>query len=90
VANVELDIPVLRGDGGSLNLIPFFDWGRGKNRNEQATVISSAGLAARARWQGVAVDLALARRLAHPDSVSRQGGNLQDDGVHLQVSYNFF
>ncbi len=90
VASVEFDFPVLRGDGASLNLIPFYDWGRGRNQGESATTISSAGLAARARWQGLAVDLAVARRIARPDALDHQGSNLQDDGVHVQVSYNFF
>ena len=88
-ASLEFDFPVLRGDGASLNLIPFYDWGRGRNQGENAAILSSAGLAARARWQGFSLDLALAWRLQRPNSV-QGGSNLQDDGVHVQLSYNFF
>ena len=36
------------------------------------------------------LDLVLARRLVHPESVNRTGGTLQDHGVHCQITYNFF
>ncbi len=92
VVNVEFSYPIVRNSGAELNLdiIPFYDYGRGKNRNEAAETLSSAGLATRLRWQGVSLDLAIAKRLKHPDSVTTSGGTLQDKGVHLQVSYNFF
>ena len=91
VMNVELDFPVL-ADGAkqlSINLIPFFDHGRAWNKNEGPAVISSVGLAARLRWQGLAIDLAAAKRLYNSATIS-SGSNLQDKGFHLQVSYNFF
>lgn len=92
VANVELDFPLL-ADGAhqlSLNLAPFFDHGRARNTGEEPVVISSAGLAARLRWQGLAVDLAVARRQQRSATVTSSGASLQDKGIHLQVSYNFF
>ncbi|MDD5248401.1 MAG: ShlB/FhaC/HecB family hemolysin secretion/activation protein [Rhodocyclaceae bacterium] len=92
VTNVELDIPVI-ADGArkfSLNLVPFFDHGRAQNNGADPVVISSLGLATRLRWQGLAVDLAAAARLYHPASITRAGSNLQDKGIHVQVSYNFF
>ncbi len=92
VTNVELDVPVL-ADGAqqlSLNLIPFFDHGRAWNKDEGPAVISSVGLAARLRWQGLAFDLAAAKRQYHSATIGSGGSNLQDKGIHLQVSYNFF
>lgn len=91
VTNVELDFPVV-ADGEnrfSLNLAPFFDHGRAQNKGETPTVISSVGLATRLRWQGLAVNLAVASRRQHPANITG-GSNLQDKGIHLQVSYSFF
>ena len=88
MANVELDIPSLRRWGQS-EPDSFFDWGAGRTGMNRLPSFRRRDSQPRARWQGVAVDLALARRLAHPDSVSRQGGNLQDDGVHLQSQLQF-
>ncbi|HOE41977.1 MAG TPA: ShlB/FhaC/HecB family hemolysin secretion/activation protein [Rhodoferax sp.] len=92
VANVELDFPLI-ADGANklhLNLRPFFDYGRAWNKGEEKSAISSVGLVARLRWQRWALDLALAKRRSHPDSVTSSGSNLQDKGIHIQVSYNFF
>ena len=92
VTNVELDFPVV-ADGAkqlSLNLVPFFDHGRANNKGEGAVVISSVGLAMRLRWQGLAIDLAAASRLHYPATITRSGSNLQDKGVHMQLSYSFF
>ena len=92
VTNVELDFPLI-ADGDhkfSLNLLPFFDHGRARNKGEAAVVISSIGLATRMRWQGLAVDLALASRQRHPPTIAGGGSSLQDKGIHLQMSYSFF
>lgn len=92
VLNLELDYPVVRafGSGFNLSLVPFYDHGRGKNRDAPADSLSSVGLAARMRWQGFSAELALAKRLTHPATVTRDGGKLQDKGVHFRVAYQFF
>ncbi len=92
IINLEFDYPLLRHQGKELNLalIPFYDWGHGRNFGNSAVTLSSAGLAARVGWQKFSLDLVLARRLVHPESVNRTGGTLQDHGVHCQITYNFF
>jgi hemolysin activation/secretion protein len=92
VLNAEIDQPLIRNPGKGLNLslIPFYDLGRGRNRNEAADSISSVGLALRSRWQGTFVDLAIAHRLSYPDSVDGLHGSLQDKAVHLQMGYRFY
>lgn len=92
VLNAEVDHPLVRNPGAGLNLsvIPFYDVGRGRNRNETGDTVSSVGVALRNRWQGTFVDLAIAHRLAYPDSVDSLHGSLQDKAVHLQVGYRFY
>lgn len=91
VLNAELDHPLVRNPGAGLNLsvIPFYDIGRGRNRNEAGDSISSVGVALRNRWQGTFVDLAVAHRLTHPESVDALQGSLQDKAVHVQVGYRY-
>ncbi|HSV54015.1 MAG TPA: ShlB/FhaC/HecB family hemolysin secretion/activation protein [Burkholderiaceae bacterium] len=92
ILSLELDYPLVRqfGSGFNMSLVPFYDYGRGKNRGAAADSLSSVGLATRMRWQGFNVDLALAKRLAHPSSVNSSGGTLQDKGFHFRVAYQFF
>ncbi len=92
VFNVEIDHPLIRHPGNGLNLsmIPFYDHGHARNRNEAGDSVSSVGLALRNRWQGVFVDLAVAHRLISPETVKALKGSLQDKSVHLQVGYRFF
>lgn len=92
VINVEFDTPLIRAADPALNLslIPFYDHGRGRNRDEAADTLSSAGLAARLRWQGFSLELAVAKRLRHPASIAHAGGTLQDKGIHCQLSYRFY
>jgi hemolysin activation/secretion protein len=93
IVNLELDMPMVSkkgSEGIQLNLIPFIDWGQGNNVGESPTVLSSAGLALRAEWRGVSVNLALAKRLAYPASVDALSGNLQDKSIHFQLAYNAF
>ncbi|MBL8481750.1 MAG: ShlB/FhaC/HecB family hemolysin secretion/activation protein, partial [Rhodocyclaceae bacterium] len=91
IVNLEFDYPLPQNatPGWRVNVVPFYDWGRGKNQHEPATTLSSAGLAARARWRGLGIDLTLAHRIVHPDGMGG-GSNLQDKGVHLQLSWNLF
>lgn len=92
IINAEFDYPLLKAadPGLNLSLVPFYDYGRGRNRDEAAETLSSIGLATRLRWQGFSLDLAIAKRLQHPESISRAGGTLQDKGVHVQLSYRFY
>ena len=91
IMNAELRFPVLPGGGSALkvDLIPFYDRASGKNQGEHSDVLSSAGVAGRASWNGLVFDLAVARRLKHPESVSGNG-TLQDHSIHLQLSYSIF
>lgn len=93
VITVEVDVPMLRKNGADslqLNLIPFFDWGQGNNIGEDSSILSSAGLAVRAQARGFTLNLALAQRLIHPDSVDALSGTYQDKSIHFQLSYDVF
>ncbi len=92
VVNVEFDIPLVNKGPQALNLalVPFVDAGRAANKGESGESLASFGAAARLRWAGLTLDLALARRAAQPDSARANGSNLQDKGVHAQLSYQFF
>jgi hemolysin activation/secretion protein len=92
IVNLEFNYPLVRngGRGFNLNLVPFYDSGRGQNRNQGADSLTSAGLAMRMSWQGATVDIAIASRLHHPSSLTLKSGSLQEKGIHLQVSYSAF
>ena len=86
-------LDLLRAESGwkpSLSLIPFYDFGVGKNRNEGADIITSAGLALRIAWKGFRFDAAFAKRILYPAFVDIGKGNLQDHGIHLQLTYDLF
>lgn len=91
VLSVELEWPLLRDAERGLRIVavPFFDIGRGRNHGERATTLKSVGLSTRLAWDRLSADLTLARRLGQPAETRDQGSNLQDQGVHLQVSYRF-
>lgn len=92
IVNLELDHPVLRASESRVDwsVVPFIDYARGRNHGGSSDTLSSAGLATRLRWQGLSVELAVAKRLQHPSFVTDGGGNLQDKGVHLRVAYQVF
>lgn len=93
VVNLELDVPVLtKKDTGELqvNLVPFLDWGIGKNIGESSTKLSSTGLAVRAQWRDLSLSFAWAHRLKRPASVDKLSGTTQDKSMHFQLSYNVF
>jgi hemolysin activation/secretion protein len=92
ILNAEFDYPLARNSGSGLNLslIPFYDYGRGKNFGEEAETLSSVGLASRLHWKGFNLDLVFAKRLDHPVTVTSNGGTLQDHAVHIQMAYDFF
>jgi hemolysin activation/secretion protein len=91
VLNLELEWPLLRDGSNPLRVtvIPFVDHGRGRNRGGSWTTLSSAGVALRAGWRGLALDLAVAHRIDRPAETRNGGNSLQDQGVHLQLSYRF-
>ena len=91
VVSLELEWPALHDPERGLRivLVPFVDYGRGRNHGEAATTLKSAGLATRLAWDRLSVELTLARRLGQPAETRNQGSNLQDQGVHLQVAYRF-
>lgn len=91
VVNLELEWPLWRDDDRALRVVgvPFVDVGHGRHRGEPGTTLASAGLALRASWHGWHLDLALAGRIDPPEEATRLRGNLQDRGVHLQLSYRF-
>ena len=92
VINLEFNYPVVQNmvKGLKVNLIPFYDRGSGRNLHQSADTLSSVGLATRMSWQGLSLDLAVAHRLQHPDSLVLTGGSLQQNGIHLQLSYSAF
>lgn len=92
VANVELDFPVLADGDNRLrfNVSPFYDYGRARNQGDEMATISSFGVAGKLRWYGLGIDLAVAKQQRHSNTTIAESSNLQDKGVHLQVSYNFF
>lgn len=75
-------------DGLRLVLEPFVDHARLRNRGQAWATLSSAGVAARASWKNCQLELAVAKRLQDAD-MPRSSGSLQDDGLHLQLSYSF-
>lgn len=90
--SVQLDVPVFSGANQSPQLVagPFFDWGRATNIGAGTNILSSGGLALKVHWQGVRVDFAVAKRLIHDPAIDSLSGSLQDQKIHLQLSYDFF
>lgn len=91
VLNLELEWPLWRDDARSMRLVavPFYDIGRGRNHGEPGTTLQSAGVALRFAWQGLSLDLTLAGRIEPPAELGPRGDKLQDQGVHMQLSYRF-
>jgi len=88
--NAEFEYPLANSAGLHLMLIPFFDYARAKNLDESADTLSSIGIASRFQWRGLSLDVAVAKRLSYPNSINKNGGSLQDKGVHFQLAYKFF
>ncbi|MBI1891796.1 MAG: ShlB/FhaC/HecB family hemolysin secretion/activation protein [Burkholderiales bacterium] len=87
--SVEFHYPLMAGEEKrSLTLVSFVDFGRGWNKNEAEQKLSSAGLGLNWRWHNFSADLFWAKRLINlPIETS---GNLQDKGMHFQISYKVF
>jgi hemolysin activation/secretion protein len=89
--SLQLDIPLLSGaNRPQIVASPFFDWGRGTNINAGSNILSSAGLALKAQWQGLRLDVAVAKRLIHDPAIDTLSGSLQDKQLHVQLAYDFF
>jgi len=88
ILNLELEVPVLTGDGPSITLIPFVDYARAGNRGESDVTLASAGLASRINWRGARLDLAWGQSLNEPSNY-RDGRGLQGNGVHFSLGYSF-
>lgn len=89
--NVEFDYPWLQNPGTALNfnLIPFIDHGSAHNQGGPSATLSSAGLAARLRWNNFNLDIVVAHRLQKILARENTDSNLQDKGVHLQLSTKY-
>jgi hemolysin activation/secretion protein len=92
IFNAEFEWPVVRDSDRALQLsvMPFYDYGHGRNLGAPAATLSSLGVAARLRWSRLSANLAIAKRLVYPASAGATHGNLQDHGVHFDVAYNFY
>ena len=92
IFNVELDYPIKRNEAGSwqMSLIPFYDYGRGRNKGTPSATLSSWGLATKMRWQRLNLYAAYAKRIGSPESVNSRKSNLQDKGFHFYLGYDFF
>ena len=99
IASMELRLPLGRlplyqvsreVNDGLVQLAPFVDWGRSWNSDDPLTkpeVVSSLGLGL--RWDPSPA-LHLEVYLAHPlhnDGIDRQGHDLQDSGLHFNLSW---
>jgi len=92
VFNAEFHYPMLQEarHGVGATLIPFFDWGKGRNQGQSGTILSSYGLGARLNWRGVQIDVSKGWRLIHPAILDSLHGNAQDRGVNFQVTCSLF
>lgn len=70
----------------SLQLIPFMDLGNAHNKDEASQRLSSAGVGISWHQYGIKADLFLAK--AFSKLAVDTHGNLQDHGVHFQISYD--
>jgi hemolysin activation/secretion protein len=89
-ASAEYHYPLWSGgdDKRSLKLITFADLGSGWNKGEASQKLSSVGVGLSWRYFGISADLYLAHKLTSlPVETS---GNLQDHGIHFQISYSLF
>ena len=70
-----------------VTLIPFIDYGEAKNKGEAKEELASVGLGINYQLGGLSADLFYGKRLIEPDVKS--SGDLQDDGIHFQLRYDF-
>jgi hemolysin activation/secretion protein len=70
-----------------LFLVPFCDIGEAWNRGESHQRLRSIGVGVNWHFRGVTADLYYGHRLVDPEVET--SGDLQDDGIHFQVRYDF-
>lgn len=89
VLNLELEIPLSQPGhaAGQWHLIPFVDYGRGRNVQDAADAIGSVGLALRWRQGRWSADAAWGWRAYASVDKARAGHALQDYGLHFQLAY---
>ena len=91
VFTAEFEYPLrLRNTAARVALVPFCDYGAGEDTGMSADELSSCGLALRAAWRGLSLDLAVGKRIGYPDFVDIEKDDLQDYGIHVEVRYDFF
>jgi hemolysin activation/secretion protein len=87
----QLDIPIYQEGESRFVIFPFYDAGEGKNAIEQSNVrqsvsLSSVGIGMHYQFEGFSFLLEWASRL---EEEQKQDDTLQDDGLHVGVSYVF-
>jgi len=87
--NIEFRYPLFDrpGDRHRLVLAPFFDLGEVWNTGEDRERLSSVGLGLSYQYRQLFADLFYGRALITP--TIKTSGNLQDEGIHFQVRYEF-
>jgi len=91
IFNIEFEYPlsISNTKGIKIALIPFYDSGRGWNKGDSDTTLSSLGFATRMKWKNFNLDMAIAKRLQSSELVKSDSSILQDKGVHIQLTYNY-
>ncbi|MES2037231.1 MAG: ShlB/FhaC/HecB family hemolysin secretion/activation protein [Pseudomonadota bacterium] len=87
-AEYHYPLPVWLEAGHKLKLIAFTDLAAASNQGETAQRLASVGVGMNWQWQSWTVDLFLAKKLISLPGQSN--GNLQDHGVHAQLTYHLF
>jgi len=87
--NIEFRYPLFDrpGDRHRLVVVPFFDYGEAWNIGEERERLTSVGLGFSYQYQGLFADLFYGKKLVSPKV--QTSGNLQDEGIHFQVRYDF-
>lgn len=91
VLNAEYHYPLLlpgQESGHKIMLVALSDVARANNKGEVAQNLASAGIGLNWQWRDWTADLVWARRLT--SLPGQNSGNLQDHGLHLQLSYHLF
>lgn len=88
--SAELRFPALGAQSPrrAVDLIAFVDHGAARNQDEASEHLSSVGLGVNGRYDGFSAELYVAKRLNKLPGDT--GSNLQDEGIHLQISYAIF
>jgi len=87
--NLEFHYPLFGRDGSRhrLYVVPFFDYGEAWNIGEDRQRLSSVGLGFNWQFERLFADFYYGRALIKPEVET--SGNLQDEGIHFQVRYEF-